>query len=353
MSIPLAAPWGRSTIDQDMYATPIAGPPRRPCGSTCSLLVTSATSGRMRRLVSPPSCAGGCLQISLVPRVGHVDGLPVSCDGFADTPTSARHDGSLALQSEVHGSSSPLAAPDRSGPSRGTHCSPCPGPGASVRQLARCRPSDYRHDVRHNRCFVRIRLHRHEDQVMDGLSRAELLDHELAEAMDKLVIVKSAIYTSGESAILAIRRRADPPVRCISWGTIRACRRCGRGQPCSIFSTTGSGRRRMLQSARLALKNGCNEKVILACLVHDCSAAGFIRAIARLWAAQLISGHVDEEVAFAVGLPSVGFPLSGRGLRLQISQLLCAASCVRITGPSLSTGRTSIAAITSGTRQRS
>ena len=28
--------------------------------------------------------------------------------------------------------------------------------------------------------------------------RAELLDHELAEAMDKLVIVKSPIYTSGE-----------------------------------------------------------------------------------------------------------------------------------------------------------
>ena len=33
---------------------------------------------------------------------------------------------------------------------------------------------------------------------MNDLSRAELLDHELAEAMDKLVIVKSAIYTSGE-----------------------------------------------------------------------------------------------------------------------------------------------------------
>jgi len=56
----------------------------------------------------------------------------------------------------------------------------------------------------------------------------------------------------------------------------------------------------MLQSARLALKNGCNEKVILACLLHDCSAAGFIRADHGYWAAQLIAPHVDEEVAFAV-----------------------------------------------------
>jgi hypothetical protein len=51
--------------------------------------------------------AGGCLQISPVPRDDrHVDPFPgqFSCDGFADPPTTARHDGPLALQSEVHGS---------------------------------------------------------------------------------------------------------------------------------------------------------------------------------------------------------------------------------------------------------
>ena len=45
---------------------------------------------------------------------------------------------------------------------------------------------------------------------MNDLSRAELLDHELAEAMDKLVIVKSAIYTSGE------RDPREPPPRQVS-----------------------------------------------------------------------------------------------------------------------------------------
>ena len=42
---------------------------------------------------------------------------------------------------------------------------------------------------------------------MNDLSRAELLDHELAETMDKLVIVKSVIYTSGE------RDPREPPPR--------------------------------------------------------------------------------------------------------------------------------------------
>src|SRR5262245_14457309 len=56
--------------------------------------------------------AGGCLQISLVSRNDrHLDPFAgqLSCDGFADTSTPARYDGPLALQSEVHGSFSPLS----------------------------------------------------------------------------------------------------------------------------------------------------------------------------------------------------------------------------------------------------
>src|SRR5262245_32403371 len=55
--------------------------------------------------------AGSCLQISLVARNDrHLDPFPgqLSCDGLAGTATSACHDGPLALQSEVHGSFSPL-----------------------------------------------------------------------------------------------------------------------------------------------------------------------------------------------------------------------------------------------------
>ena len=136
---------------------------------------------------------------------------------------------------------------------------------------------------------------------MNDLSRAELLDHELAEAMDKLVIVKSAIYTSGE------RDPREPPPRTDTTGRLhlmghdpRLRKMPAKPTLFDFFKYRFGPAAHMLQSARLALKNGCTEKVILACLVHDCSAAGFIRADHGYWAAQLIAPYVDEEVAFAV-----------------------------------------------------
>ena len=53
------------------------------------------------------------------------------------------------------------------------------------------------------------------------------------------------------------------------------------------------------QSARLAQKNGSNEKIILACLLHD---IGFsiMGTDHGYWAAQLIRPYVDEEVAWAI-----------------------------------------------------
>jgi predicted HD phosphohydrolase len=40
----------------------------------------------------------------------------------------------------------------------------------------------------------------------------------------------------------------------------------------------------VLQSARLAQKNGVSEKIVLACLLHDISAMGFIRGDHGYWA---------------------------------------------------------------------
>ena len=47
-------------------------------------------------------------------------------------------------------------------------------------------------------------------------------------------------------------------------------------------------------------KNGCDEKIVLACLLHDISVGGLIRADHGYWAAQMIAPYVDEEVAWAV-----------------------------------------------------
>lgn len=56
----------------------------------------------------------------------------------------------------------------------------------------------------------------------------------------------------------------------------------------------------VLQSARLALKNGSDEKVVMACLLHDISVFSLIRTDHGYWCAQLVRPYVDEEVAWAI-----------------------------------------------------
>jgi len=56
----------------------------------------------------------------------------------------------------------------------------------------------------------------------------------------------------------------------------------------------------LLQSAALAKKNGHNEKVILACLLHDIAVTSFIRCDHGYWGAQMIEPYVDEEISWAV-----------------------------------------------------
>lgn len=56
----------------------------------------------------------------------------------------------------------------------------------------------------------------------------------------------------------------------------------------------------LLQSASLARKKGLDEKVVIACLLHDIAMAGLITSDHGYWGAQLIEPYVDEEVSWAV-----------------------------------------------------
>jgi len=69
-------------------------------------------------------------------------------------------------------------------------------------------------------------------------------------------------------------------------------------------------------SAKRAMDGGQDEKVVLACLLHDISNACLIRTDHGYWGAQMIAPYVDEEVAWAVQYhqalryfadPSVGY----------------------------------------------
>ena len=59
-------------------------------------------------------------------------------------------------------------------------------------------------------------------------------------------------------------------------------------------------RRHLLQSARVARENGLDEKVIMACLLHDIAVAGLLSADHGYWGAQMVGPYVDEEVAWAI-----------------------------------------------------
>jgi HD domain len=56
----------------------------------------------------------------------------------------------------------------------------------------------------------------------------------------------------------------------------------------------------LLQSAGLALKAGLEEKLVLACLLHDIGNVALVGSDHGYWGAQLIGPYVDEEVSWAV-----------------------------------------------------
>jgi len=58
--------------------------------------------------------------------------------------------------------------------------------------------------------------------------------------------------------------------------------------------------RHLLTSAKRALDAGLDEKVVLACLLHDISNACLIRTDHGYWGAQMIAPYVSEEIAWAV-----------------------------------------------------
>jgi hypothetical protein len=58
--------------------------------------------------------------------------------------------------------------------------------------------------------------------------------------------------------------------------------------------------RHLLTSAKRALDAGQDEKVVLACLLHDIANGMLLRTDHGYWGAQMIAPYVDEEVAWAV-----------------------------------------------------
>jgi hypothetical protein len=58
--------------------------------------------------------------------------------------------------------------------------------------------------------------------------------------------------------------------------------------------------RHLLQSAKNALAAGQDEKVVIACLLHDISNGALLRTEHGYWSAQIVAPYVSEEVAWAI-----------------------------------------------------
>jgi hypothetical protein len=132
--------------------------------------------------------------------------------------------------------------------------------------------------------------------------RADALEERMSAELDELVI-KSVLYTSGE-----LDPTAPPPFK---QGTPTTKKFLMREDPrlkrmpekptlIDFFRYRFGPAAHVLQSARLAQQKGLDETIILACLLHDISVAGFIRSDHGYWGAQLVEPYVDEEVSWAI-----------------------------------------------------
>ena len=136
---------------------------------------------------------------------------------------------------------------------------------------------------------------------MNSLQRAEAVDHAAIEELDRLVIVKSTIYTSGErDPRQAPPRPPDEGKTYLMGHDPRLPRMPEKPTLFDFYKYRFGPANHVLQSARLAQKNGMSEKIVLACLLHDIAISGFIRSDHGYWAAQLLEPYVDPEVAFAI-----------------------------------------------------
>ena len=135
---------------------------------------------------------------------------------------------------------------------------------------------------------------------MTTLQRAEAAEHALSQELDR-VVVKSVIFTSGERDPRQPVTRPPDDGRLYMMGhDPRLPKMPDRPTLFDFFRYRFGPSMHMLQSARLAMKNGVEEKIVLACLLHDIAIAGFIRGDHGYWAAQLVEPYVDEEVSWAI-----------------------------------------------------
>ena len=136
---------------------------------------------------------------------------------------------------------------------------------------------------------------------MTMTERADALEFQKSRELDRIA-VRSAIYDSGErDPTEPLPRPPQPEGQYFLMGHDRRLPEMpDKPTLIDFFKYRLAPASHLLQSAALARKNGLDEKIVLACLLHDISIISFIRSDHGYWGAQLVEPYVDEEVAWAI-----------------------------------------------------
>ena len=126
----------------------------------------------------------------------------------------------------------------------------------------------------------------------------------------RLLLVRPGTGDDTDSVLLASTARElppwftelsrDPPVRILAGDDPRLPAMPEKPTLVDYFTYRFGPSQHLLQSARLARQNGCDEKIVLACLLHDISVFGLLVPEHGYWGAQLVAPYVDEEVTWAI-----------------------------------------------------
>jgi hypothetical protein len=141
-------------------------------------------------------------------------------------------------------------------------------------------------------------------QAMTLSERADELEEQLMHELSERIATKSVLFNLADGKLemeggAALQAR-HPGKLFLMGADPRLPKMPDKPTLIDFFKLRFASTAHLLQSATHALKAGMDEKVILACLLHDIGVVSFIRCDHGYWGAQMIEPYVDEEVSWAV-----------------------------------------------------
>jgi hypothetical protein len=134
--------------------------------------------------------------------------------------------------------------------------------------------------------------------------QADELEERMMEELNDKIATKSVLFTLADGQtdmVSGAQLMAENPGKHFLMGADpRLPKMPGKPTLIDFFKHRFASTNHLLQSATHALKAGLDEKVVLACLLHDIGVVSFIRCDHGYWGAQLIEPYVDEEVSWSV-----------------------------------------------------